>query len=79
MIAETRGYIFRRRSRFRRRRVCLSSLIKKVLHKVTSRIPDKMNTNEIQEIIMLESAHLYGILHGKCFRTVFTHELFRLL
>ena len=27
MIAETRSYIFRCRSRFRRRRVCLSSLI----------------------------------------------------
>ena len=29
MIAETRSYIFRWRSRFRRRRVCLSSLIKR--------------------------------------------------
>ena len=28
MIAETQSYIFRRRSRFRRRRGCLSSLLK---------------------------------------------------
>ena len=30
MFAETRSHIFRRRSRFRRRRVCLSSLITSV-------------------------------------------------
>ena len=31
MIAETRGYIFRWRPRFRRRRVCLSSLIVRLI------------------------------------------------
>ena len=32
MIAETRSYIFRWRSRFRRRHVCLSSLLQQVAH-----------------------------------------------
>ena len=39
MIAETRSYIFRCRSRFRRRRVCLSSLITEY-----TRITDKSST-----------------------------------
>ena len=51
MIAETRSYIFRWRSRFRRRRVCLSSLMTTATAKETSL---KINTGAIVTAITTE-------------------------
>ena len=44
-------------------------LIKKILEKVTSRIPGNINTNEIQKITMLGTAHILKYCRENTFFT----------
>ena len=63
MIAETRSHIFRWRSRFRRRRVCLSSLIVDV-HEISLEMLMEtiFNTNDLcSYIILLDQSHIKGL------------------
>ena len=60
MIAETRSYIFRWRSRFRRRRGCLSSLVKTATKATATKTT--LENNHLENVdyfaIIASSSHL---------------------